>query len=83
MVAAGWPWRIALAGLLASEVTIAAQKPLSPKSARNPLDDTFATLVNKTLDDCKVPGLAIAVIDDEEIFAEVSSIVAVKLHMLS
>ncbi|OAQ90495.1 penicillin-binding protein [Purpureocillium lilacinum] len=70
MVAAGWPWRIALAGLLASEVAIAAQKPLSPKSARNPLDDTFATLVNKTLDDCKVPGLAIAVIDDEEIFAE-------------
>ncbi|UNI16491.1 hypothetical protein JDV02_002922 [Purpureocillium takamizusanense] len=64
-------WAIALAGLLAlQQVPIAAQEPLAPRSGRNPLDETFAELVNKTLDVFKVPGLAIAVIDDEEVFAE-------------
>ncbi|KAJ6441533.1 penicillin-binding protein [Purpureocillium lavendulum] len=49
---------------------IAAQKPLTYKSPDNPLDDEFAKLVNETLNYWKVPGLAIAVVDDEEIFAK-------------
>lgn len=40
----------------------------------NPLNDEFAKYVKETLEEWKVPGLSIAVIDGDEIFAEVSGV---------
>lgn len=50
------------------------QKPLAellPKSPKSPFDDDFATFVNLTMTDFKVPGLSIAVIDGDDTFAKV------------
>ena len=48
------------------------QKPLNGgKTSKNPLTKEFASFVNGTMHKWKVPGLAISVIDGEEIYAEV------------
>lgn len=53
------------------------QKPLKETSASgNPLTPEFADLAKKTLDEFKVPGVSIAVIDDDKIFAEVRKTLA-------
>jgi CubicO group peptidase (beta-lactamase class C family) len=38
---------------------------------RNPLTEDFRNFATETLDNWKVPGLSIAVIDDDQVFAEV------------
>jgi hypothetical protein len=47
------------------------QKPLQSNSA-GPLDAKFASLVNETLHSWHVPGFSIAVIDGDDVWAEVS-----------
>jgi hypothetical protein len=51
-----------------------AQRPISAQgvaASRSPLTSEFADLVLKTLDEWKVPGVAVAVIDGDEVYAEV------------
>lgn len=67
-------WRIAVTIVigLSGSVIANAEKPLAESSVKkNPFDDAFAEFANKTLDKWKVPGLSIAVIDDEDVYAEV------------
>ncbi|KAK2593421.1 hypothetical protein QQS21_008872 [Conoideocrella luteorostrata] len=60
-----------LPGILAG-VTVAEQKPIleTKPATSNPLDQDFSEFVKSTLESWKVPGLSIAVIDDQKIFAE-------------
>ncbi|PHH89700.1 hypothetical protein CDD83_5481 [Cordyceps sp. RAO-2017] len=52
---------------------VAAQKPVtsvqSPQG-RNPLTDEFSSFVNDKLDEWKVPGMSVAVIDGQDVYAE-------------
>jgi hypothetical protein len=50
----------------------AEQKPLPDRfsSGRTPFDDGFGSFATRTLEDWNVPGLSIAVIDDDQVFAE-------------
>jgi hypothetical protein len=41
------------------------------QSSENPLTEEFATFVKETLDEWKVPGVSLAVIDGDDIYAEV------------
>jgi hypothetical protein len=47
-----------------------SQQPLRVDSS-GPLDSKFGSLVNKTLHSWHVPGLSIAVIDGDDVWAEV------------
>jgi CubicO group peptidase (beta-lactamase class C family) len=40
----------------------------------NPLDDEFAKFVDEALEDWHVPGVAVGVIDGDEVFTQVSLI---------
>lgn len=55
--------------LLLVYLAAAQQKVL--KGPTNPLDTEFEGLVNKTLDFWNVPGLAVAVVDDDDVWADV------------
>ncbi|KHN93895.1 Beta-lactamase/transpeptidase-like protein [Metarhizium album ARSEF 1941] len=63
---------LTLVQLGAVGAVIAQQKPLSggPSPGRDPFDDKFAGLVDDTLNEWRVPGLSIAVIDNDQVFAE-------------
>lgn len=66
-------WTV-VAGFI-STACAADQKPIGPDGGSetgNPFNDDFSKLAEETLDNWKVPGLAIAVIDDEDVYAEVS-----------
>ena len=53
-------------------MTASEQRPFAGAFAhKSPLNDDFASFAKKTMDKWKVPGLSIAVIDDEDIYAEV------------
>ncbi|KND87177.1 D-aminopeptidase [Tolypocladium ophioglossoides CBS 100239] len=70
-----WSWRLGVPiviGLSGSVIaTDSGQKPIVDSfTKKNPFDDAFAKFANMTLDKWKVPGLSIAVIDDEDIYAE-------------
>ena len=62
----------ALTNLLAQFLssTLADQAILTPVAS--PLDSNFAHLVDQTLEEFNVPGVAIGVIDGDEIFTNVS-----------
>lgn len=77
----GRPWRVFPSLCLAASVVSVrgqgnaanAQKPITsqePAASGNPLTSEFAEFVLQTLDEYKVPGVAVAVVDGDEIFAE-------------
>lgn len=76
----GRPWRIFPTLCLAASVVSVRgqgneQKPIAaqePTASGNPLTSEFAEFVLQTLDEYKVPGVAVAVVDGDEIYAEVS-----------
>lgn len=79
----GRPWRVFPTLCLAASVVSVrgqgnaanAQKPITsqePAASGNPLTSEFAEFVLQTLDEYKVPGVAVAVVDGDEIYAEVS-----------
>lgn len=79
----GRPWRIFPTLCLAASVVSVrgresahnGQKPISSHEATasgNPLTSEFADFVLEILDEWKVPGVAVAVIDGDAIYAEVS-----------
>lgn len=39
---------------------------------KNPFNDEFAKFAKETMEEWKVPGFSIAVVDDQDVFAEVS-----------
>lgn len=49
------------------------QEPLSasPRSSRDPFTKSFDSFVQETIDEWKVAGVAIAVVDGDEIFSKV------------
>lgn len=48
------------------------QRPLQPQADGNPyLDDTFDGFVHTCLETAKVPGLSIAVVDGDDVYAKV------------
>ncbi|EFZ01955.1 beta-lactamase superfamily protein [Metarhizium robertsii] len=63
---------LALVQLGVAGTVFAQQKPLSDGHlpGRNPFDDKFGAFVKDTLDEWHVPGLSIAVIDHDQVFAE-------------
>lgn len=71
---------IAAGLLLLSPVTIAssAQEPLhDPKNkaaSGDPFTDDFGKFVTKLLDEWKVPGVSIAVVDGEDVHAQVGQL---------
>lgn len=40
---------------------------------KNPFNEEFAKFATETMEEWKVPGISIAVIDDQDVFAEVSA----------
>lgn len=68
---------VAVTALLAAVVSGASeQKTLSPSlDSKNPFTDGFGEWATGVLDHWKVPGLAIAVIDGKDVFAEVRAAV--------
>lgn len=82
----GRPWRVFPTLCLAASVVSVRgqgnaanaqneQKPITsqePAASGNPLTSEFAEFVLQTLDEYKVPGVAVAVVDGDEIYAEVS-----------
>jgi CubicO group peptidase (beta-lactamase class C family) len=82
----GRPWRIIPTLCLAASVVSVRgqgsavnarneQKPIASQehtTGGNPLTSEFAKLVLEGLDEWKVPGVAVAVIDGDEVYAEVS-----------
>lgn len=66
---------LALVQLGVAGTVFAQQKPLSDGHlpGRNPFDDKFGAFVKDTLDEWHVPGLSIAVIDHDQVFAEVNT----------
>jgi CubicO group peptidase (beta-lactamase class C family) len=79
MAGLGRLFRATVAASLICATTTAAesQKHLGPDdktaTSANPFTDEFASFAKETLEDWKVPGVAIAVIDDDDIYAEVSA----------
>lgn len=41
-------------------------------TTQNPLEGDFVEFANKTLEEWKVPGISIAVIDDQDVYSAVS-----------
>lgn len=41
--------------------------------SKNPLDEDFKTYITQAMKDWNIPGMAIAVVDGDNIYAEVSS----------
>lgn len=81
-----WPTTQRSLPLVASVLGLAAvcvsataqQKPLLDRpgvnsGSSNPFTDEFADFAKKTINRWKVPGLSIAVIDGEDVYAEVSA----------
>lgn len=65
-------WKLLEAGILGN--LIAEQSTLRPENRDQPyLDESFDNDVKKTLEHWKVPGLSIAVIDGDNIYAKVLS----------
>lgn len=66
---------LALVQLGVAGTVFAQQKPLSDGHlpGRNPFDDKFGAFVKDTLNEWHVPGLSIAVIDHDQVFAEVNT----------
>ena len=76
MAGRGLLWLLAAAGLAATLGAADEQRPLGKSSdilkSKNPFTSEFSELVNKSLHHWKVPGISIAVIDDDDVYAEVS-----------
>jgi hypothetical protein len=53
--------------------SLATQQIFLGSNGTSPFDSKFAELVDETLDTWNVPGLSIAVVDGDDIWAEVSS----------
>lgn len=49
------------------------QIPLSPGhvARKSPLDEDFTSFAKQVLDEWKIPGLSIAVVDDEDVYSAV------------
>lgn len=64
---------LAVISLLRVGEAYAEQKPLSygSTSDRNPFTKEFGEFAKQTLEEWHVPGLSIAAIDDDRVFAEV------------
>lgn len=62
-----------------TSTTAAEQKPLGDSSAvsKDPFNDEFAEFARETLEHWKVPGVSIAAIDGDDVYAEVN----IKLHV--
>lgn len=55
-------------------LSLAAEQKILGFRKQNPFDKHFDNLVEQTLDQWNVPGIAIAVVDNTDIFAEVGLI---------
>jgi hypothetical protein len=68
-------WHFAAYALLVSScITYASQQPLrEDEKEKGPFDKDFERLANQTLERWKCPGLSIAVVDGDDIWAAVSS----------
>jgi hypothetical protein len=53
----------------------AAEQKILSNNGDNPLDTKFSKMVNETLNMFHVPGISIAVVDGDDMWAEVSWIV--------
>lgn len=73
---------IFLRGSFASEQRPLLSNTELTRNRSNPLTEEFGDYVNSLLEDWKVPGLSIAVIDEDEVYTEVS-LVAKRVHRLA
>jgi hypothetical protein len=55
-----------------SSVSFAAQQEILKSDGNNPLNANFSKIVKESLEIFHVPGISIAVIDGEDVWAEVS-----------